>query len=96
MKQIRLWLAAILRTWAERMDPDGAVTRTGLSFTYEDVPGGMLFRTDGLGCPLYRVGDADLQRAHDDAGAPAVNQELWTLALAEAETASLKPVPVPE
>jgi hypothetical protein len=67
------------------------VIRTGLSFTYELVPGAVMLRTDGRGCPLYRVGAGDLRRAYDDsatgAGAPAD----WNRAMAEA--IGLEPTP---
>lgn len=42
------------------------------SFTFEDHEG-IRFRTDGRGCPLWYLGDADYDRAHDEADKPAVH-----------------------
>ncbi len=60
-------LGAWLRKWADRIDDAGAPKRTAFSFTFESGPGGMKFRTDGAGCPLWYVGAADYRRAHTEA-----------------------------
>lgn len=66
MATARAWVGALLRTWADRIDYDGAVKRTGLSFTFEHRQGVRL-RQDGRGCPVYYMGETDYQRAHDEA-----------------------------
>lgn len=81
-RRLREWFGALLRTLADRIDDQHAVVRTGLSFTFEALPGGLLLRTDGLGCPLYRMGAADLRRAHDDADTLHAVEDSWDLAAA--------------
>lgn len=56
-----------LRCWADRLDPDSAPRALGMSFTFEDRTG-IVFRDDGRGCPLWHLGHADYERAHDEAG----------------------------
>lgn len=83
MSRLRPWIAALLHTWADRIDPNSAIVRTGLSFTFEDVAGGILLRTDGLGCPLYRIGAGDLRRAHDESNALNPHADEWDAAVVE-------------
>lgn len=63
------WLAERLRRIADRIDYSGSPKGMSWSFTFE--PGeGIRFRTDGQGCPLWYLGDADYERAHAEAGTP--------------------------
>ncbi|MFY1595463.1 hypothetical protein [Micromonospora sp. WMMD737] len=61
---LRRRLARRLRFLADRIDYDGALVHSSMSFTFEDRVG-IRLRHDGHGCPLsYRP--ADYQRAHDE------------------------------
>lgn len=63
------WIAERLRRLADRIDHKGAPKGLSWSFTIE--PGrGVVFNQDGRGCPLWYLGDANYDRAHDEAGAP--------------------------
>lgn len=70
------WLAKLLRRIADRIDYTGSPKGMSWSFTFEDREG-IRFRTDGRGCPLWYLGDADYDRAHDEADRPAVRVD-WT------------------
>ena len=60
------WLAKRLRRLADRIDYAGAPKGMSYSFTFEDRVG-IRFRADGRGCPLWYLGDADFERAHNEA-----------------------------
>lgn len=60
------WLARRLRTIADRIDPAGAPRRTHWTFTIEHGEG-IRWREDGRGCPVWYLGSADYDRAHDEA-----------------------------
>lgn len=63
---MRRWIAGKLRTYADRIDPDGAPRYMGpYSFTIEHLRG-VVFREDGKGCPLAYFGE-DYRRAHAEA-----------------------------
>lgn len=81
-RRLRELLGALMRTIADRIDDQHAVVRTGLSFTFEGVPGGIRLRSDGLGCPLYRMGAADLRRAHEESESLHAVDDNWDLASA--------------
>jgi hypothetical protein len=66
---VKARLARRLRWWADRLDPAGAPRRLGYSFTFERNEG-IRFRDDGRGCWLWRVGDADYDRAFTEANSP--------------------------
>ena len=59
----------LLRRIADRLDPAGAPRSTGWSFTYERDTG-VYWRDDRKGCPVWYLGDADYDRAYDEAGVP--------------------------
>ena len=60
-------IAKRLRYLADDIDRDGAVRMMGsTSFTFERGVG-MVFRSDGRGCPIAYFGD-QYERAHDEAG----------------------------
>lgn len=59
-------LAQALRNWADRLDHEGAPKMTGQSFTFEKHRG-IVFNDKRLGCPLWYYGDADYERAHNEA-----------------------------
>jgi hypothetical protein len=60
------WTAEKLRRLADRIDHRGAPKLMHWSFTFE--PGkGLVFRTDGRGCRLAYLGDAEFERAHAEA-----------------------------
>lgn len=63
---LRAWIGERLRFAADRIDPDNAPRRTHWSFTFEDRRGAR-FRDDGRGCPLWYLGHADYDRAHNEA-----------------------------
>lgn len=58
-----------LRRLADRIDHAGAPKLMHWSFTFE-TGRGIVFREDRKGCPLAYLGDADYERAHDEADAP--------------------------
>ena len=63
-------IAAWLRRTASRLDPDNAPTPTGYSYTHErrgprDTH--LVWRDDGRGCPVWYIGDADLNRSFTEA-----------------------------
>lgn len=64
---LRARIAGVLRRTADRLDHPGAPKGLHVSFTFE--PGaGIVFRDDGRGCRLWYYGDAEYDRAHDEAG----------------------------
>lgn len=63
---MRKWIAQRLRFLADRIDRDGAPKAIGWSFTHEKGVG-IRFRDDRRGCPLWYLGEADYDRAHDEA-----------------------------
>jgi hypothetical protein len=71
---LRKWLAHWLRTYADRLDDQGAPKRMGSSFTYETGEG-IRIRDDGKGCPLYYYGEGDLERAHAESDSAAARAE---------------------
>jgi hypothetical protein len=60
-------LADGLRRLADRIDHAGAPKLTGWTFTFEDYRG-IVFREDGRGCRVAYLGDAEYEKAHDQAG----------------------------
>ncbi len=66
MRALRCWIATGMRRIADRLDHEGAPKIIHWSFTFE-VGEGIRFRDDGKGCPLAYLGDADYERAHDEA-----------------------------
>jgi hypothetical protein len=58
-------LAMALRRWADRIDDAGSPKAVGWSFTIESS--GLVFNSDGRGCPLWYLSDEDYARAHDEA-----------------------------
>ena len=64
------WIAKRMRTTADRIDHEGAPKIIHWSFTFETGEG-IHFRDDGKGCPLAYLGDADYERAHDEADTAA-------------------------
>lgn len=65
-----------LRHLADRLDYRGAPRSVGWSFTFEHRRG-IVFRDDGKGCSLWYLGDAEFQRAHDEADTDHVIVD-WT------------------
>lgn len=63
---IRAKVGRILRRVADRIDYRGAPRSIGHSFTFE-LNEGIRLRTDGRGCPLWYLGEADHDRAHEEA-----------------------------
>lgn len=64
---LKTWIATRLRYLADRIDYAGAPkAMSGHSFTFEDRRG-IVFRTDGKGCPLWYCGEEDYGRAHAEA-----------------------------
>lgn len=60
------WIAKRLRRLADRIDHAGAPKAISWSFTFE--PGhGTVFNQEGRGCRLWYLGDAEYDRAHDEA-----------------------------
>lgn len=59
-------LARRLRFLADRIDPSGAPRQTGWSFTFEQGTG-IVFRQDGVGCPIWYLGMDSYARAHHEA-----------------------------
>lgn len=62
MKRLARWL----RTFADRIDSDGAPRGMSYSFTFENREG-IRFRDDGKGCPLWYLGRDSYERAHAEA-----------------------------
>lgn len=74
---LRAFIADELRRIADRLDRPGAPKATHVSFTFEEHVG-IVFRDDGRGCRLWYLGDADYERAHDQAGpALGANSTMW-------------------
>lgn len=69
-----------LRCFADRVDPDNGPGGMSYSFTFE-LGEGIRFRDDGRGCPLWYLGAADYQRAHDEADKPAPQIDWKTMTL---------------
>lgn len=69
-----------LRRLADRLDDPHAPRHMGHSFTFE-LGKGIVFRTDGRGCPLWYLSEADHDRAHTEADNPApwINWKTMTL-----------------
>lgn len=63
---MKRWVAERLRRLADRIDYEGAPKCMSWSFTIEQREG-IRFRQDGRGCPLWYLGNADYERAHDEA-----------------------------
>ncbi len=64
---MRKWLAELMRKYADRMDPNGAPrAMSQMSFTFEKYKG-IVVREDGKGCPLWYLGQANYERAFDEA-----------------------------
>lgn len=63
MTGIRERIGWRLRRIADRIDPANTPRGIGYSFTFE-LNEGIRFRTDGKGCPLWYLSDADRDRAH--------------------------------
>jgi hypothetical protein len=81
---VKHWLADRLRRWADRIDHAGAPKRLSawtftFTFTFEKHIG-VVFRQDGRGCPLWYLGDADYDRAHDEADNPPLRVDWKALA----------------
>src|ERR1700678_3076432 len=85
-------LARRLRDLADRIDHDGAPKIMGYSFTFEDREG-IRFRDDGRGCPLAYLGNADYERAHDEADKPGVRVDWAALAAGDRASAVRWPDP---
>lgn len=64
------WIAERLRRLADRIDHKGAPKCTSWSFTFESGKGAV-FNQERRGCPLWYLGDADYERAHNEAVNPA-------------------------
>jgi hypothetical protein len=77
---LRTRLGWFLRRTADRIDPSSAPRAVGYSFTFE-LYEGIRFRTDGRGCPLWHLGEADHDRAHEEADtrAPWIDWKTGTL-----------------
>lgn len=74
---LRARIGRYLRTVADRIDYPGAPKAMSVTFTFEERPG-IVFRDDGRGCRLWHLGDADYERAHDEAGPVATGSaEVW-------------------
>lgn len=59
-----------LRRTADHIHPAGAATLTGWSYTHEKrtpTDTYLLWREDGRGCPVWYMGDADLNRSFTEA-----------------------------
>jgi hypothetical protein len=63
---VRRRFAGWPRKWADRIDHVGAPKYTSTFETGE----GIRFRDDDKGCPLTYYGDADYERAYDEADKP--------------------------
>jgi hypothetical protein len=68
---VKTLIAAWLRRWADRIDPNPIYyRRTAYSYTVEETsrqhPLGIAVHADGRGCPLWVI-DADWKRAYDEA-----------------------------
>lgn len=74
----RAWIGRRLRFLADRIDPDGGPRAISWSFTFEPDTG-IKFRDDRRGCPLWYLGEASYQRAHDESDAEHVQID-WTAA----------------
>ena len=72
-------LAALLRKYADRIDDAGAPHALHWTFTFENREG-IRFREDGRGCRLWYLGDADYDKAHDEADNPPVRVDWKALA----------------
>jgi hypothetical protein len=59
---MKKWLGKKMRTWADRMDPDGAPRLIGYSFTFEKGEG-IRFRKDRKGCRLAYLGKDEYDKA---------------------------------
>jgi len=64
MNRWKVWLAARLRFWADRLDHAGAPKKTGLTFKFVDRVG-IVVQQGGSGCPLWYCGDDDYSKAYD-------------------------------
>jgi hypothetical protein len=65
----RTYLAKRLRFLADRIDHAGAPKCMSYAFTFE-LHRGIVFREGSQGCPLWYYGDADYERAHNEADDP--------------------------
>jgi hypothetical protein len=63
-------LARFLRNFADRIDREGAPKATHWKFTFE-LNEGIRFREDGKGCRVWYLGDAEYEKAHDEADNPS-------------------------
>lgn len=63
---LRQRVARRLRFLADRIDLAGALRPAGMSFTFEGREG-VRVNFDRVGCPLWILGEADFERAWDEA-----------------------------
>jgi hypothetical protein len=75
-RRVAARLAGFARRIADRVDPDGAVRLTHVTFTFEDGIG-IMFRDDARGCRVAYLGTAEYERAHDEAGPPDAPALPW-------------------
>jgi hypothetical protein len=73
---LRAFIARRLRYAADRIDPRGAPRAMSVRFTFEERVG-IVFRQDNRGCRLWYLGDADYERAHDEAGPVDASATAW-------------------
>jgi hypothetical protein len=74
---IRAFIGRRLRYAADRIDRAGAPKASHVTFTFEERTG-IVFRDDGRGCRVWYLGDADYEKAHDEAGpAASGNADVW-------------------
>lgn len=69
-RRLAAWIAYKLRIWADRIDQHGAPRRMSYRFTFEKGKG-IVFRSDGRGCPLWYYGRDDYELAHTQADNPS-------------------------
>jgi len=67
----RAFIAKRLRFLADRIDHAGAPKCMSYAFTFELHRGMVVREGTRQGCPLWYYGDADYERAHDEAEHPA-------------------------
>lgn len=63
---MRRRIGHVLRTWADRIDDDGAAKVTGFTFTFEKYRG-IVLRDDGRGCHIAYLGENEYRKAHSQA-----------------------------
>jgi hypothetical protein len=66
----RAAIAKRLRFLADRIDHAGAPKHMSYAFTFEMYRGIVIREGTRQGCPLYYYGDADYERAHNEADDP--------------------------